>query len=113
MRRTLLTYLLLAMSASSAELKIDHCTVAGPHLEEMRKALNESRVDETQAKDLLERLRRNVSEPEPMTTAAREVSIWRISNLAWAKASFAATTPNWIKREILRASLELKCSRGS
>lgn len=32
-------------------------------LEEMRKALNESRVDETQAKDFLEQLRGNLAKP--------------------------------------------------
>jgi hypothetical protein len=36
--RTLLALLLLALSASAAEMKIDHCTVAGTHLEEMRHA---------------------------------------------------------------------------
>ena len=36
--RTFFVLLLLALPASAAEMKIDHCTVAGVHLEEMRKA---------------------------------------------------------------------------
>ena len=36
--RALLALLLLAMPASTAEMKIDHCTVAGARLEDMRKA---------------------------------------------------------------------------
>jgi hypothetical protein len=40
--------------------------------EEMRKTLAASRVDEGQAKDFLERLRRNLAEPAPMTKEETE-----------------------------------------
>jgi hypothetical protein len=42
--------------------------------EEMRKALDESRIDEAQAKDFLERLRASLAEPEPPEMSGAEIN---------------------------------------
>lgn len=70
--------------------------------EEMRKALDESRVNEREAKDFLERLRENLAEAEPPEMSASEIQRVREKIHELATEGFVARMERTLAKESRR-----------